>query len=80
MSANCNDNDQYISDRRIYFNTSEWLSSADNEVDLLKFIKSDEIDKQIAMTKKFQQKYVTAYGSAAKKSLDVIYNELTDSK
>lgn len=59
---------------------SEWLPSAENENELLKLIKSDKMDKQIAKTKKFLQKYVTAYGSATNNSLDVIYNELTDSK
>lgn len=80
MLVFCYDYNRYASERGMYFDIRDWLPSADNEDELLKLIKSDEMDKQKAMTKKFQQKYVTAYGSAVKQSLDVIYNELTRKK
>lgn len=77
MLAFCYDYERYASERGMYFDIRDWLPSAKNEDELLKLIKSDTKDKQIAMTKSFQQKYVTAYGCASKQSLDVIYNELT---
>jgi len=80
MLAFCYDYERYASERGMYFDIRDWLPSAKNEDELLKLIKSDTKDKQIAMTRKFQQKYVTAYGSATKQSLDVIYNEVCRDK
>lgn len=76
MLAFCYDYERYISERGMYFDIREWLPSADNEDDLLKLIKDGNQDEQKVLTRKFQKKYVTSYGSAVKKSLDVIYNNL----
>ena len=80
MLAFCYDYERYASERGMYFDIRDWLPSAKNEDELLTLIKSDTKDKQIAMTRKFQQKYVTAYGSATKHSLDVIYDQLCRDK
>lgn len=76
MLAFCYDYDRYTSERGMYFDIREWLPSADNEDDLLKLIKAGNQDVQTSMTRKFQQKYVTSYGTAVEKSLDIIYKEL----
>ena len=80
MLAFCYDYERYASERGMYFDIRDWLPSAKNENELLNLIKSDTQDKQIAMTKRFQQKYVTAYGCATEQSLGVIYKELTNEK
>lgn len=76
MLAFCYDYERYASERGMYFDIREWLPSADNENDLLALIKSGNVDEQIEKTKAFQQKYVTAFGTATKQSLDVIAKEL----
>ena len=80
MLAFCYDYDRYASERGMYFDIREWLPSADKEDKLFEFIKADNQEDHIAMTCKFQKKYVTAYGSAVKQSLDVLYNELNGEK
>ncbi|MBE6286820.1 MAG: CDP-glycerol--poly(glycerophosphate) glycerophosphotransferase [Mediterranea massiliensis] len=80
MLAFCYDYEKYASERGMYFDIRDWLPSAENESELLNLIKTGEINKQVAMTRKFQQKYVTSYGSALIQSLDVIYNELSRDK
>lgn len=76
MLVFCYDYDRYAAERGMYFDIREWLPSADNETDLLKLIKNGNSVGQIEKTKAFQQKYVTSFGSATKKSLDVIADEL----
>lgn len=78
MLAFCYDYDRYASERGMYFDIRDWLPSADNEDKLLELIKSDTQAEHIAKTRKFQQRYVTAYGSAVKESLNVIYKELSN--
>lgn len=80
MLAFCYDYDRYASERGMYFDIRDWLPSADNEDKLLELIKSDAQGKHIAKTRKFQQKYVTAYGTAVKQSLDVLHKELNNLK
>lgn len=77
MLAFCYDYDKYVSERGMYFDIRDWLPSAANEDELLRLIKVQSQESQVAMTRKFQQTYVTSYGSAVKKSLDVIYSELS---
>lgn len=77
MLAFCYDYDRYASERGMYFDIRDWLPYADNEDKLLHLIKADNQDKHIAKTRKFQQKYVTEYGSAVKQSLNVLYRELS---
>lgn len=77
MLAFCYDYNRYASERGMYFDIRDWLPSADNEDRLLELIKEDVQEEHIAKTRKFQQKYVTAYGSAVRESLDVIHTELS---
>lgn len=76
MLAFCYDYDKYASERGMYFDIREWLPSSDNEDDILSIIKRGDMEKLIARTKAFQQKYVTAFGTATKQSLDVLAGEL----
>ncbi len=76
MLAFCYDYDRYASERGMYFDIREWLPYADNEDKLIELIKYGSQKKQVAMSRKFQQKYVTAFGSATQQSVAVIYNEL----
>ena len=76
MLAFCYDYERYNAERGMYFDIREWLPNAENEDDLLMLIKSGMIEKQVLMTRRFQQKFVTAYGFATKQSLDVLFNEL----
>lgn len=76
MLAFCYDYEKYASERGMYFDIREWLPGADNEDNLLALIKNGNTDEQIAKTRAFQQKYVTAFGSATQQSLDVIAKEL----
>lgn len=76
MLSFCYDYDKYASERGMYFDIREWLPSADNEDEMLALIKNGNAEEQIAKTKAFQKKYVTAFGSATKQSLDVIAKEL----
>lgn len=76
MLAFCYDYERYNAERGMYFDIREWLPNAENEDELLMLIKSGMIEKQVLMTRRFQQKFVTAYGFATKQSLDVLFNEL----
>lgn len=76
MLTFCYDYEKYASERGMYFDIRERLPGADNEDDLLALIKNGNTDEQIAKTRAFQQKYVTAFGSATQQSLDVIAKEL----
>lgn len=76
MLAFCYDYDRYESERGMYFDIREWLPSPDNEDDLLEIIKTGDLKEQVAKTEDFRKKYVTAFGSASKKSVDAIAEEL----
>lgn len=76
MLAFCYDYERYSSERGMYFDIREWLPGTDNEDSLLALIKNGNTEEQVAKTEAFQQKYVTAFGSATKMSLDVIAKEL----
>ena len=77
MLAFCYDYDRYASKRGMYFDIRDWLPSANSEDALIKLIKAGPQDEYIAKTRKFQQKYVTTYGTAVRESLNVIHKELS---
>lgn len=77
MIAFCYDYNRYTSERGLYFDIRRWLPSAENEDELLKLINKDNLVDYIKKTQEFQQSYVTSYGLATNKSLDVIYKELS---
>jgi CDP-glycerol glycerophosphotransferase len=70
------DYDKYAKERGMYFDIREWLPNADNEDDLIKLIRDTDTTKECVATKKFQENFVTEYGSASKKSLDIIYDAI----
>lgn len=78
MFAFCYDYERYASERGMYFDIRSWLPSADNEDDLLSLIKEGNSEEQIVCTRKFQQKYVTSFGTSIKQSLDAIYKNITN--
>ena len=77
MFTFCYDYDRYVSERGMYFDIRDWLPSAKNEDELLNLIKLDKLDVLLEKTRKFQQKFVTSYGSAVKQSLNVLNNVLS---
>lgn len=76
MLCFCYDYDKYAKERGMYFDIRDYLPNADNEDDLIKLIQNTDTTKQNAATKKFQEHFVTEYGSAAQKSIDIIYNAI----
>ena len=76
MLCFCYDYDRYAKERGMYFDIREWLPNADNEDDLIRLIQNTDTTKESVSTKRFQEKFVTEYGSAAKKSLDIIYDAI----
>lgn len=76
MLCFCYDYDRYAKNRGMYFDIREWLPNADNEDELIKLIQNTDTTKENAATKRFQEHFVTEYGSAAKKSLDIIYDKI----
>ena len=80
MICYCYDYDKYQKERGMYFDIREWLPSADDEDALLQLITSTDVNIESEATKVFQERYVTEYGSATQKSLDIIRQELSLSK
>ena len=76
MLCFCYDYDKYAKERGMYFDIRDYLPNADNEDDLIKLIQNTDTTKENAATKRFQEHFVTEYGSAAKKSLDIIYDKI----
>lgn len=76
MLCYCYDYEKYAIKRGMYFDIRDYLPNADNEDDLIKLIQNTDTTKENAATKRFQEHFVTEYGSAAKKSLDIIYDKI----
>ena len=76
MISFCYDYDRYEKERGMYFDVRDYLPNADNEDDLIKLIQETDVSVESEATKRFQETFVTKYGSATKKSLDLIYSEL----
>lgn len=70
------DYERYAKERGMYFDIRSYLSNADNEEELLKLIQTTDVTAESEATRRFQEKYVTEYGNAAKKSLDIIYDAI----
>jgi len=76
MLCFCYDYDRYAKERGMYFDIRDYLPNSDNEEDLIKLIQNTDTTKKNAVTKLFQEHFVTEYGSAAQKSIDIIYNAI----
>lgn len=74
------DYDEYQSRRGMYFDVREELDciAMDAEEKVLEEILSLDIDKRNGVTVKFRNKYVTSFGFATKRSLDLIYETLEE--
>ena len=72
MISYCYDYEKYAEKRGLYFDIREWLPSATNEEELLRIIDNTDTTKTSEATIRFQKKYITEYGHATKKSLDII--------
>lgn len=76
MLCFCYDYDRYAKERGMYFDIRDYLPNSDNEEDLIKLIQNTDTTKENAATKLFQEHFVTEYGSAAQKSIDIIYDAI----
>lgn len=76
MLCYCYDYETYAEKRGMYFDIREWLPSASNEEDLLQLIGITDTTNKNESTIKFRLKYVTEFGHATEKSLDIIYEQL----
>lgn len=76
MLCYCYDYEKYAVKRGMYFDIREWLSYASDEAQLLELIKITDVNMESDATKRLQEQYVTEFGSASQKSLDIIYNEI----
>ena len=76
MLCYCYDYEKYAIKRGMYFDIREWLPSASDETEVLKLIKDVDVNLKDEATKKFQKRYVTEFGSASQKSVDIIYNKI----
>lgn len=72
------DYDDYISHRELYFDIRQSLPGGMlNENGLLQAIKSDDYSTYNAVWEDFRKKYVTEFGHATEKCLDVIINNIS---
>lgn len=72
------DYEEYAQKRGMYFDIREYLPTANNEESLLEMLVTD-LSKHVAKIKAFQDHFVTEFGSASRKSLDLIYEQVTES-
>lgn len=76
MISFCYDYNRYEIERGMYFDIRNYLPYADNEDSLLELIKQTDFNNESMPTIKFRDAFVTEYGTASKKALDIIYNEI----
>ena len=70
------DYDRYVQERGVYFDIRKELPSETNENKLLNLIAEGDYDELSLITTKFRDKYVTEYGNAAQKALDLIHDAI----
>lgn len=72
------DFEEYSAKRGLYFDIRQALCCEDvqSEDDLIDFLKKMNVEERKEITKVFRDKYVTEFGNATKKSLDIIADEL----
>ena len=76
MLTFCYDYDRYAKERGMYFDIRDYLPNAVDEDSLIKLVMSIDTTAENSATKAFQEKFVTEYGAAAKKSLNIIYENI----
>ena len=69
------DYDEYQSKRGMYFDVRKELECTDMDTEdkVIQEILSMDLEKRIAVTRSFRDKYVTSFGTATKQSLYLIY-------
>lgn len=71
------DYDEYIKIRPLYFDIRKELPGGFlNESDLLHYIKSGDRVEIMELVKSFKEKYITVYGNATSKCLDIIHSSI----
>ena len=76
MICFCYDFEKYEQERGMYFDIRDYLDHVENEDDLLSLLLSIDTDKSVDKTIKFRNRFVTEYGEATSKTLDIISKEL----
>ena len=77
MLCYCYDYEEYAEKRGVYIDIRKWLPSAQNEEELLSLIKNTNLNVKSETAQKFQERFVTEYGSATKKALDIIIDSVS---
>ena len=78
MLTFCYDYSQYSTHRGMYFDIREALQDDNTTEDaLIQTILDLDYQKRVEIAKEFREKYVTSYGEATSKSLDVIVNMIS---
>lgn len=73
------DYEKYSSKRGMYFDIREKLGgNSENEDQLINSIKNLDIDKSVAITRKFRNEFIEHSGSASKQSVDIIWKYLNE--
>lgn len=70
------DYERYSKERGMYFDIREYLPTAYDEDRLIELIKQTDLHIKNPLTIKFQQRYVTEFGDASNKAIDIIAEEL----
>ena len=70
------DYDEYSSKRGMYFDIRNYLTGSNNEDELLRIIASLDEEKEKKITNNFRNTFVDFYGSATKKILDYIWENI----
>jgi len=76
MLCYCYDYEKYAEKRGVYFDIRRWLPSANGEEELLNVIYNIDTTVKSEASIKFLRNYVTEFGQATEKSLDIIYEHL----
>lgn len=76
MISYCYDYDRYATERGMYFDIREWLSSAAKEDELIELIKQTDTTQKNKATVAFQKEFVTEYGNATRQALDIICQKI----
>lgn len=70
------DYEKFAKDRGVYFDIRQWLPFADDEETLLQLIKKTDATKESEETNSFRKQFVTEYGNASNKAVDIIFHEI----
>jgi len=72
------DYDRYEKERGMYFDIRKELPSKHDEDELIKLIKEGNLSKLSKNAVRFRDKYVTEYGSASQKAVNIIYDAINE--